>query len=89
MEPAPVAPTRRRGAARAATLAGIAAVTALSLPATAAAHEPGETTPGKPLPYCEALPMILIYPPPPAVIECHTQLGDFRFTLPPGIQWPF
>ncbi len=62
---------------------------ALSLPATAAAHQPGETTPGMPLPYCEPLPMILIYPPPPAVIECHTQLGDFRFMLPPGVQWPW
>ncbi len=62
---------------------------AFSLPATAAAHQPGETTPGKPLPYCEPLPMILIYPPPPTVIECHTGIGDFRFTLPPGFDWPF
>lgn len=60
---------------------------AVCVPAFAAA-EPMEQAPPR-VPYCEALPMIMIYPPPPTTIYCDTGWGDFTFTLPPGTHWPF
>ncbi|GGC54669.1 hypothetical protein GCM10011410_03800 [Hoyosella rhizosphaerae] len=63
----------------------VAAALAVTVPGVAAAdHQPN-----RPLPYCEMLPMILIYPPPPTTIACYTPWGDFRFLLPPGTVWPF
>lgn len=58
----------------------------IAAPASASAATPGAAPAhAVPVPYCEILPMILIYPPPPPVVECHTPWGDFRFTLPPGV----
>lgn len=60
---------------------------AVAGPASASAA-PAHASPSI-VPYCEMLPMIMIYPPPPTTILCHTPLGDFTFMLPPGTSWPF
>ncbi|MFD4368855.1 hypothetical protein [Rhodococcus sp. NPDC058521] len=72
-----------------ASVAIAAAITA-GAPALAGAQPVAPSpAPESSVPYCKALPMIMIYPPPPTRIQCHTGFGDFVFTLPPGTHWPF
>lgn len=65
----------------------VALAAAVVGPASASA-DPAHASPVV-VPYCEMLPMIMIYPPPPTTILCHTSFGDFTFMLPPGTSWPF
>lgn len=73
---------------------GVPAAMALAMtagvPAIASAQPaPAPQSPAAAAPFCAELPMIMIYPPPPTVVVCHTGFGDVRFTLPPGWHWPF
>lgn len=72
---------------RAAAAGLLSAAAILGAPAAAGAsplHNGAVPAHAVPVPYCEVLPMILIYPPPPTTVLCHTPWGDFTFTLPPG-----
>ncbi|NLE79243.1 MAG: hypothetical protein GX610_06595 [Rhodococcus sp.] len=67
--------------------AAVALAMAIGTPPLASA-QPAHAAPVT-MPYCEMLPMIMIYPPPPTTVQCHTPFGDFTFMLPPGTVWPF
>ncbi|MBB3036779.1 hypothetical protein [Hoyosella altamirensis] len=80
--------TQRPKLMRVAAAGMLSAAAIVSAPAIAGAGTPGvQPAHAVPVPYCEVLPMILIYPPPPTTVLCHTPWGDFTFMLPPGSPW--
>lgn len=77
--------TTREKVARCAAAGLVAAAVAVCAPTLASAAPLGaQPAHAVAAPYCEVLPMILIYPPPPTTVLCHTWWGDVTFTLPPG-----